>query len=197
MNFMLSDCSALKTIPTFDTSKVTTMRGLVSGCSSITEFPELDLSNVTDTYYFFRECRSLKSVPNLNTHKSTNFQQAFYNCTALEEIGIIEAESVTVLNTMLFQNCRALTHFGGFNNLGQAYTTYAGANNTNYKLDMSPCINLTEQSLINILTKLYDIKTKGCNTQSVVLGATNLAKLTSEAGQQALAQAQNYGWTIS
>ena len=31
----------------------------------------------------------------------------------------------------------------------------------------------------------------------IILGADNLAKLTSEEGQQALTRATNYGWTIS
>ena len=44
---------------------------------------------------------------------------------------------------------------------------------------------------------LYDIKTKGCNVQQVILGSTNLAKLTSAEGQAALTRATNYGWTVS
>ena len=67
----------------------------------------------------------------------------------------------------------------------------------NYKLDLSSCTALTEQSLINVLTNLYDIKTKGCKAQQVVLGTTNLAKLTSEEGQTALTNATAKGWTVS
>ena len=67
----------------------------------------------------------------------------------------------------------------------------------NYKLDLSSSTKLTEQSIINIFNNLYDIATKGCNAQQVVLGSTNLAKLTSEEGQTALTNATAKGWTIS
>ena len=82
-------------------------------------------------------------------------------------------------------------------NLGKGYATTQSANYSSYKLNLSSSTLLTEQSLINVLTNRYDIKTKGCKTQQVVLGSTNLAKLTSEKGQQALSNAQAKGWTVS
>jgi hypothetical protein len=42
------------------------------------------------------------------------------------------------------------------------------------------CTKLTHDSLMNVINNLYDIKSKGCNTQQLVLGSTNLAKLTAE-----------------
>ena len=86
---------------------------------------------------------------------------------------------------------------GGFQNLGQAYKTTQSANYAYYKLDLSKQTKLTEQSLINVLNNLYDIATKGCKVQQVILGSTNLAKLVSEEGQQALTNAQTKGWTVS
>ena len=97
----------------------------------------------------------------------------------------------------MFYNCSSPETLGGFLNLGQAYKTTTSANYSSYKLDLSSCKKLTEQSLINVLTNLYDIKTKGCKAQQVVIGSTNLAKLTSEEGQQALSNAQAKGWTVS
>ena len=46
---------------------------------------------------------------------------------------------------------------------------------------------------MNIINNLYDIKTKGCNTQKLILGTTNLHKLTSEE----IAIATSRGWTVS
>ena len=97
----------------------------------------------------------------------------------------------------MFTNCNSLTTLGGLLNLGQAYDTSKSANYSNYKLDLSKSTALTEQSLINVLTNLYDIKTKGCKAQQVILGSTNLAKLVSEEGQQALSSATEKGWTLS
>jgi len=46
---------------------------------------------------------------------------------------------------------------------------------------------------MNVINNLYDIATKGCNTQQLVLGSTNIAKLTAEE----IAIATNKGWTVS
>ena len=97
----------------------------------------------------------------------------------------------------MFSYCNNITELGGFENLGQSYSTTSAANNGSYLLNLSSCTKLTEQSIINVLNNLYDIKTKGCNNQKIMLGNTNLAKLTSTEGQAALTQAQNYGWTVS
>jgi hypothetical protein len=62
-----------------------------------------------------------------------------------------------------------------------------------YKLDLSTCTNLTHDSLMNVINKLYDIKGKGCKNQALVLGTTNLAKLTSTEIEIATAK----GWNVS
>ena len=90
----------------------------------------------------------------------------------------------------IVENCKNITDFNGLINLGQAYNISNPANYSNYTLNLAYSPLLTEQSIINILNNLYDIATKGCNTQTVTLGATNLAKLTSTEGQQALASTQ-------
>ena len=46
---------------------------------------------------------------------------------------------------------------------------------------------------MNIINKLYDIKTKGCKAQRLQLGSTNLAKLTEEE----IAIATNKGFNVS
>ena len=59
--------------------------------------------------------------------------------------------------------------------------------------DLSSATKLTHESLMNVINNLYDIKTKGCNAQPLVLGSTNLAKLTAEE----IAIATNKGWNVS
>ena len=148
------------------------MSSMFSSCYSLTAIPQLDTSNVTNMSNMFNGCSSLTTIPQLETSKVTNMGY-------------------------MFSSCSSLTTLGGLLNLGQAYDTSKSANYSNYKLDLSSCTKLTEQSLINILTNLYDIATKGCKTQQVVLGSTNLAKLTSTEGQSALSNAQAKGWTVS
>ena len=167
-----------------------------NGYWKLLAIPLLDTNNVTNMGSMFSSCYSLTTIPLLDTNKVTSMNGMFQNCYSLTTIPQLETSNVTNMGYM-FQNCYPLTTLGGLENLGQAYSTTSSANNSNYKLDLSKSTKLTEQSLINVLTNLYDIKTKGCKAQQVVLGSTNLAKLTSEEGQQALASSTEKGWSIS
>ena len=186
----------LLAIPLLDTRKVTSMGSMFQSCSSLTTISLLDTSNVTNMSSMFYGCYSLTTIPQLDTSKVTYMNYMFYGCYSLTTIPLLDTSSVTSVGSM-FSSSTSLTDFGGLENLGQAYSTTQSANYSSYKLDLFDCTKLTEQSLINVLTNLYDIKTKGCKAQQVVLGSTNLAKLTSTEGQQALSQAQQFGWNIS
>lgn len=165
-------CSSLTTLPQMNTSNCTTMASFCRGCSKITSFPTYDTSKVQIVTNMCNSCSALTTIPLLDWHLVRAVSSAFLSCPAL-------------------------TTLGGFQNYGQAFGTNASANASSFTLNLSASTNLTEQSLINVLTNLYDIATKGVKTQTIQLGATNLAKLTSTEGQAALTQAQNYGWTIS
>ena len=193
---MFNGCVSLKTIPQLDTSNITNMNNMFYNCYSLKTIPELDTSKAIYMSSMFGGCYSLTRIPQLNTNNVTTTANMFYNCQNLSNIPQLDTSNVTNINSM-FYNCYSLTTLGGLLNLGQAYDTSKSANYNNYKLDLSKSTKLTEQSLINVLTNLYDIKTKGCNTQQVVLGSTNLAKLTSEEGQFALSSATEKGWSIS
>ena len=196
MNGMFGYCSSLKMIQQLDTSKVTNMGTMFASCSSLKTIPQLDTSKVTTMYSMFSGCYSLTIIPQLDTSKVTYMEGMFSSCYSLTTIPQLDTSKVTTMNNM-FTYCYSLSNLGGFRNLGQAYLTTQSTNYSNYTLNLAYAKVLTEQSMINILNNLYDIKTKGCKPQQVVLGSTNLAKLTSEEGQQALAQAQQFGWNIS
>lgn len=189
-------CISLTSVPLFNTSKVTTMGSMFSDCSKLLEIPNFDTSNVTNMYAMFLNCSQITTIPELNTVKVANFQQTFQNCSKLEMLPLLNCQSCTNIYSIV-NGTNNITTLGGFQNLGQAYKTTQSANYAYYKLDLSKQTKLTEQSLINVLNNLYDIATAGCNTQQVILGTTNLAKLTSEEGQTALSNAQAKGWTIS
>lgn len=165
---MFGSCDALKKISLIDTSSGTAMGSMFDGCTSLTTIPQIDTSNNTNFYSMFRGCSSLTTVPTLNMSSATNINDMFYPCSILENLG-------------------------GLTNLGQAYSTSQSANYNSYKLDLSTCSLLTHDSLMNVINGLYDIATKGCNTQQLVIGSTNLAKLTAEE----IAIATNKGWTVS
>ena len=220
MSHMFTICANLTTIPQINTSNVTNMDFMFSGCDNLTTIPQLDTSNVTNTSYMFGYCTNLTTIPQINTSNVTNMSNMFSICANLTTIPQINTSNVTNMSHMFsgcrkittipqlngeklinvysnFHNCTSLENFNGLINLGQEFSTSQNANYYNYTLDLSSSTSLTEQSIINILNNLYDIATKGCKTQTVTLGATNLAKLTSTEGQQALASAQSKGWNVA
>ena len=221
MSHMFTSCTNLTTIPQINTSNVTNMRNMFSGCTNLTTTTsQLDTSNVTDMRYMFNSCTNLTTIPQINTSNVTNMSLMFASCANLTTIPQLDTSNVTDMSNMFsgcrkittipqlngeklinvyrnFYSCTSLENFNGLINLGQEFSTSQNANYYNYTLDLSSSTSLTEQSLINILNNLYDIATKGCKTQTVTLGATNLAKLTSTEGQQALANAQSKGWNIN
>ena len=196
MTSMFQSCSKLTNIPLLNTSNVTNMTTMFDGCSNLTSIPQLDTSKVTIMNNMFASCSKLTSIPQLDTSKVTSMSNMFTSCSKLTSIPQLDASNVNNVYSM-FSYCNNITELGGFENLGQGYSTTSAANYSICMLNLSSLTKLTEQSIINVLNNLYDIKTKGCNTQKVTLGNTNLAKLTSTEGLAALKQAQDYGWTVS
>ena len=188
-------CYSLKTIPQLDTSNVTNMEGMFNYCYSLKTIPKINTSKVTSMLNMFKVCYSLKTIPQLDTSNVTNMGGMFSGCNSLTAIPQLDTSKVNYIREM-FSGCYSLMTLNGLLNLGQAYLITASANFLNYTLELSSA-KLTEQSIINVLNNLYDIATKGCQVQKVNLGTTNLAKLTSEEGQQALSNAQSKGWTVS
>lgn len=192
---MFTKCYSLTAIPQLDISNVTGMSAAFGYCYSLETIPQLNTSKVTSMYNTFYYCYSLKTIPQLNTSKVTTMGAMFSGCYSLTVMPQLDTSNVNHVREM-FSGCYSLMTLNGLLNLGQAYLITASANFLNYTLNLSSS-KLTEQSIINVLNNLYDIKTKGCKPQQVVFGSTNLAKLTSEEGQQALSNAQSKGWTVS
>lgn len=216
---MFSDCKKLKSIPLFNTSKCENMYYFLNNCQNIETIPLLDTSKVTDMGNFIGQTKKIKTIPLFNTSNVTTMRNfcylsnieeipqldtgkvndlyyAFAYCGSLTKIAKLNFQSATNISGMLY-NLSNTTTLGGFENLGQSYLTSQSENYYNYILDLHSSTKLTEQSIINVLTNLYDIATKGVKPQTVTLGSTNLAKLTTEEGQAALSQAQSRGWNIN
>lgn len=157
------------------------------------EVPELlETEKLTNTEYMFDHAEKIKTIPNINTSNVTNMGRMFRYCSNLVTVPKLNAEKVTNISDVIY-SCRKLETFGGFENLGQAYDTTKSANYSTYTLDLSYSNNLTHDSLMNVINNLYDIKSKGCNPQSLVLGSTNLSKLKAEE----VAIATNKGFNVN
>lgn len=155
-------------------------------CCAAVEKIVLPPLNVTNYYQTFYGCIALKEIVGLNVNNITNYYMAFYNCRNINNLEQLNGNKVTnVKNT--FSLTYALENFGGILNLGKAYTSTT-VNYANYTLNLSSS-PLTHESLMNVINGLYTIKT----AQSLVLGANNLAKLTSDE----IAIATSKGWNVS
>lgn len=192
MDSMFYYCTSLISIPLIDTSNVTEMNSMFRQCENLQTIPLLNTSKVKQMQYTFSYCYSLTSIPQLDTSNVRSFYNTFYDCNSLTDVPLLNASSAINV-AQVFDSCSKLTNFGGFQNLGQAYSTAQSTNYSSYKLDLQRCSNLTHDSLMNVINNLYDIKTKGCNSQQLILGSTNLAKLTAEE----IAIATNKGWSVS
>lgn len=193
---MYRNCSVLKKIPLIDTSKGTSFSQMFAYDYKLTDVPALDTSLGTNFSQMFQNCEAMTEAPRLNTSKATNLSQIYSGCKGMKTMPELDCGSATNVYAMTI-NCSVLEHCGGFKDVGKAFSTTTSANNSNYSLSFTNTIMLTEESVINILNGLYDIKTKGCNVQKCTLGTNNLRRLTSEEGQQALANATEKGWTVS
>lgn len=179
-------------IPMIDASQETVMIEAFINCSSLKTIPFLNTSNVKDMNSMFSGCSSLETIPLLDTPKVTDMNSMFKRCNSLIEVPPLNASSSTSVAYM-FTGCSNLTTLGGLINVGEALPTTTSANNYAYKLDLSSCTKLTHDSLMNVINNLYDIKSKGCNTQQLKLGTTNKNKLTAEE----IAIATGRGWSVS
>ena len=200
MNMMFSNCTSLTSIPQLDTRSVIDMNSIFYSCTSLTFIPQLNTSNVTDMSSMFRECYYLTSIPQLNTSNVTNMNMMFSNCYYLTSIPQLDTHSVTDMGSM-FALCSSLTFIPQLNtsNVTTMYdmfyqcvnlTDLGGLTNLKVDLDLSDCVNLTHDSLMNVINEAADVTT---SPKTLTLGTKNLNKLTDE--EKAIAT--NKGWTLA
>lgn len=160
----------IKKLPLIDTSDYTSFTQFCYGVRGLEEFPEIDTSNGQSFYRFIGDCPNIKRIPRFNFGKANSISSMLYH-------------GYSAIN---------LDYMGGFENLGMAYNTSSSENINNYQLRVD-FFKLTHESLMNVINNLYDIKTKGVKPQQLILGTSNLAKLTAEE----VAIGTSKGWSIS
>lgn len=202
MYYLFQGCRGLIEVILGDTPNVTNTSYMFQYCSSLLSTPQIDTSGATNMSYMFQYCSGLLSASQIDTSKATNMSGMFHNCTKLTDVSELNGESCVAIAS-IFAGCSKLTNFDGIKDLGKAYTQKT----TNYgsytlSLQWSP---LTEDSLIKILNKLYDLNLTydvanggTLYRQKIVIGSSNLNKLkATEEGLQAIADAEAKGWTVS
>lgn len=194
---MFNSCFKLTEAIGIKADNITNMSQLFNYCELLEKVEISNTDNLIDARYMFGSCKKLISVTPFNTSEVQNFAYMFSGCNVLESISLDLSSANTITN--ILQNCKALTDIKKFNNLGKAYTE-ATTNKVQYKLDISTCTSLTHDSLMVVINGLYDLNLAynvagggTLYTQQLVLGSTNLAKLTSNE----ISIATNKGWTVS
>ena len=188
MQYMFNECNYLVTIPQLDTSNVTNMQYFLYYCRNVYEIPMLDTSNVTTMSNLLRDAK-ITSFPQWDMSKVTDVSNIFNSCKWL--IDVPELDWGAVKNcTYPFGtgNIPSVCNLGGFKDLGKEKSI---SGTTSYFLSVLP--NLTHESLMNVINKLYDRKTAGYSTLSLKFGSTNLGKLSDE--EKAIAT--NKGYTLT
>ena len=150
----------------------------------------------------FNNCSKLTSLDlsSFNTSNVTSIGGMFSNCGKLTSLDVSNFDTSKVINNSnMFNDCNNLTNLIFCNNLGKGYTQKS-SNYSNYTLTLSSSNLLTHDSLMDVINKIYDLNlTYGVAnggtlyTQKLILGSTNIAKLTTEE----IAIATNKGWTVS
>ena len=158
-------------------------------------YSDLDLSFIDITYlyygsgidyavngnYLFNYCRYLKEIPynpflNNILSKCSSLVEGFGTCVSLEMIGEYSLSTATKLYNA-FANCGNLRHIH--------------LKNIPVSFDISASTRFEENDLVEILNNLVDLT--GKTSQTLTMGATNLAKLTD--AEKAIATNKN--WTLA
>ena len=183
MQYCFSDCSSLTslTLPEGFGQAASTVYSCFSGCSSLTSLtlPEGFGQAALSVYNCFGGCSSLTSLtlPEGFGEKVLSISNLFYGCSSMTSLELKAGFAKEAKNTSkCFYNCSKIT-------------TITGNPNFKVSLDLSPCPNLTHDSIMVVINGLQTVTT----TQKLTLGATNLAKLTDEEKKVAT----DKGWTLA
>ena len=183
MSYAFAFCKALKKIPLFDVSKVTSAEGMFYFCKNLREIPEgMTFPKLVKTggqYGMFEISGITHISEGMIPGKLVDANKMFSGCSNLTEISKLDLSEITQNNKAwgIVSNCVSLTTLGGFIGL-------------KVDLSLASCSNLTHDSLLNVINEAADVTS---SPKTLTLGSTNLAKLTDE--EKAIATSK--GWTLA
>ncbi len=175
------NCGSLVKIPSFDLADNSIS---IQQTFTLSNERVIDLSHnagekITTLNTAFSDSRAQK-VLLFSTENVTNFFASFMNMPFLRYINGLDFASATEVRNM-FSGCSNLREIGEMLNI-----SVSGIN-------LKDCIRLNYETLLRFIDALQDFSADTEGTHTIVLGATNLAKLTEEE----IAIATNKNWTMS
>ena len=192
-------------ISELNSSKVTNMSDMFSGCHKITDASFMnswDISKVTNMQSMFQSSGITSlSLDGHSTSSTCNLRQMIMQCADLRKLSIKNGNIPVSSIIYLLHSDTALTDvdlssLDVSNCNGLAQWDYATSNITNFvsfknistSMDFSTNKNLTHDSLLSIINNLSTVS----ETQTLTIGSTNLAKLSSDE----ILIATNKNWTV-
>lgn len=157
-----------------DTENVISTKRMFYFCNKLTSIPFFDTSEVREMSEMFYQCQNITTIPQFNTSKTTTMASTFQGCKQLIIIPALDVSIVTQMGNI----------FAGCSNLKSILMT-----GMTVSFNISASTKFEESDLVTILNNLATVTT----TQTLTMGATNLAKLTDE--EKAIAT--NKGWTLA
>ena len=191
LSHYFSDSCDLVFMPLVDTSTITNFDSVFSGCGCLIHVPQLNTSNGINFDNMFSHCTALHYAPQLDLSKGASFKSMFEGCVDLVEVPQLDMSSAYAIDN-IFKGCSNLTILGNLVNLGKAYDTSKPANYYEYTLDLSDTGVTDSEEILNIVNSLYDIASKGCNTQSLIFPIS-----AEDLSSEIITLASSKGWTIS
>ena len=202
---ILQNCSSLEYANLTDGSVGTS---IFYGCTSLT------YANVTNIKFqfnrldgYFYNCSNLETIVGLDTwntsRQSGGWRQLFYECKKLKDLSGVENWTIASADiSSMFAGCSSVTslNLGNWDiskvtnlssfvsNCSQLNSFYAPKNINVSLSNFTASTLLTSEHLMSIINNLNTVS----STQTLTIGATNLAKLTSNE----IKIATDKGWTI-
>ena len=202
--------TSIQYAPAVDLSNVTSARECFQGCSNMVMAPSFNTSKCTDLSSFFSNCKNLVSFEGLDTTSATKLDGTFFNCASLLKL----PEGFSIPGTVYYVNnlftgcesivaipeldCSGVTETGTHRMFEQCYALkeFGGLKGMKVNYNLNDCTQLSLESLVNALSKLYDFtaagETPGSGQGTLTLGSINYNKLTEDQ----IAIGTNKGWTI-
>lgn len=181
------NCNSLKAIPLMDTSKVTNFSSAFQYCFALQTIPLIDISKGENFESTFEGCYNLKVLPELNFSSATRFYKTFYSCPQLQFLPDLQTSNVTAFNncfgTTKLQTIKSLD-LESANTVTSMFYLISSLEFINFlnigkTLDISKSTLYSRETLVEgVLNNLKDLT--GSTSQTLKIGATNLAKLTEE-----------------
>lgn len=159
--------------------------------------------NVTTMERMFDQCYAKLTeldLSNFDTSLVERVANMLYYCDGLKTLNLSNCDmgKVNATYNMVYR-CSKLTNLIFADNMGKGFDKQQ-SNYSYHQIDLSSCTLLTHESLMNVINKLYDLNLTydvanggTLYTQQLVLGSTNMAKLSADE----IAIATNKGWVVS